>query len=196
MMVDKNRKSVDRLKSPALELKLSNALLELLLTYSYDKISVTKICKQAQVNRTSFYLCFNNIDDCLSYTFNRFLKPFYKIFSSKFALNQQIGKDSAAYYLNKIFLQFKQVHQIIESNNLEIQNKFLQLIKKIAFDHLLKLLKNKKYDQITSEFYAQEFVNSLVSLLQFWLKHPELNPDYIANLCYKCLFKGINAVLD
>lgn len=121
------------MKSPALEVKLSNALLNLLTQTSYQQISVKKICQEAQVNRTSFYLCFNNLDDCLKFTFNRFLEPFYSSLKQAFVVKEKIGHDKAIHYFQQILQPLKQVQQILESNDHEVQDKFLQLIREISF---------------------------------------------------------------
>lgn len=44
---------------------IKDAFLELEAEMSYDKINVTKICKQAQVSRATFYLHYENIDEVL-----------------------------------------------------------------------------------------------------------------------------------
>lgn len=44
---------------------IKNAFLELEDEMLYDKINVTKICKQAQISRATFYLHYESIDDVL-----------------------------------------------------------------------------------------------------------------------------------
>ena len=41
------------------------SLLELLQNTPYDKITVTSLCRQAEITRTTFYLHYDNIDDVL-----------------------------------------------------------------------------------------------------------------------------------
>ena len=40
---------------------IKDALLELMKEYSFDKITVTAICKTAEITRTTFYLHFNDL---------------------------------------------------------------------------------------------------------------------------------------
>ncbi len=44
---------------------IKDALLELLRTTSYDKLTVTALCRQAEITRATFYLHYDNIDDVL-----------------------------------------------------------------------------------------------------------------------------------
>ncbi len=44
---------------------VKDAFLNLIKTTPYDKISVTSICKEADISRTTFYLHFSNVDDVL-----------------------------------------------------------------------------------------------------------------------------------
>lgn len=44
---------------------IQDALLELLQSTPYEKITVTALCKQSEITRATFYLHYNNIDDVL-----------------------------------------------------------------------------------------------------------------------------------
>lgn len=45
---------------------IKDALLELLQNTAYEKITVTALCRQAEITRATFYLHYNNIDDVLN----------------------------------------------------------------------------------------------------------------------------------
>ncbi len=45
---------------------IKDALLELLQSTSYEKITVTALCRQAEITRATFYLHYQNIDDVLN----------------------------------------------------------------------------------------------------------------------------------
>lgn len=46
-----------------------NAMLELLVEKGTDKITVLELCKKADINKSTFYLHYNSIDDCLQSCF-------------------------------------------------------------------------------------------------------------------------------
>lgn len=46
-----------------------NAVLELLVEKGTDKITVLELCKRADINKSTFYLHYNSIDDCLQACF-------------------------------------------------------------------------------------------------------------------------------
>ena len=45
---------------------IKDALLELLQNTAYEKITVTALCRQAEITRATFYLHYDNIDDVLN----------------------------------------------------------------------------------------------------------------------------------
>ena len=44
---------------------IKDALLTLLQHTRYEKITITALCKQAEITRTTFYLHYDNLDDVL-----------------------------------------------------------------------------------------------------------------------------------
>lgn len=54
---------------------IQDALLELLQSTPYEKITVTALCKQSEITRATFYLHYNNIDDVLDELLDDALLP-------------------------------------------------------------------------------------------------------------------------
>lgn len=53
---------------------IKDSLLDLLKHISYEKITVTAICKQSEITRATFYLHYNNIDEVLDETLDEALR--------------------------------------------------------------------------------------------------------------------------
>ena len=64
--------------------KMDDALIALLETKSFDYITVKEICEKAGVNRSTFYLHYENIGELLDETINRLLDDFLSCFSVDF----------------------------------------------------------------------------------------------------------------
>ena len=45
---------------------IKDALLELLADTTFDRITVTALCKQAEITRATFYLHYDNLDEVLN----------------------------------------------------------------------------------------------------------------------------------
>ena len=69
IILDGNLKKTDR-RTLYTKMVIKDALLELLATNSFEKITVTATCKQAEVSRATFYLHFDDLtavlDECLA----------------------------------------------------------------------------------------------------------------------------------
>ncbi len=64
-------------------LLMNQALIELLNKKDYEFITIKEICKKAGVNRSTFYLHYDNIDDLLSETIENTNKKFLSYFTEK-----------------------------------------------------------------------------------------------------------------
>lgn len=53
---------------------VKNAMLELLQKNSYDRMTVTALCKEAEITRATFYLHYGNLDDVLNEILNDCLR--------------------------------------------------------------------------------------------------------------------------
>ncbi len=64
-------------------LLMNQALIELLNKKDYEFLSIKEICKKAGVNRSTFYLHYDNIDDLLYETIENLNKNFYSCFGEE-----------------------------------------------------------------------------------------------------------------
>jgi len=61
--------------------KIENAFLTLILNHKYEDITTSQICKQAGVNRSTFYCHYNDINDLIIKIENKFAKGMASIFN-------------------------------------------------------------------------------------------------------------------
>ena len=68
---------------------IKDTFLELLKQKSFTKITVTEICKNAEINRGTFYLHYYDIHDVLSDIFNDMTQDMLTTVDHLFCLNQK-----------------------------------------------------------------------------------------------------------
>ena len=66
--------------------KIETAFLALILNHKYEDITISQICKQADINRSTFYCHYDDINDLVIKIENRFAKSIASIFN--FGLRQ------------------------------------------------------------------------------------------------------------
>ena len=71
-------------------LLMNQALIQLLNKKDYDFITIKEICKKAGVNRSTFYLHYDNIDDLLYETIENLNKEFDSYFNKNNAVVENI----------------------------------------------------------------------------------------------------------
>ena len=72
-------------------LLMNQALIQLLNKKDYDFITIKEICKKAGVNRSTFYLHYDNIDDLLYETIENLNKEFHNLHLSKSDIDLMIN---------------------------------------------------------------------------------------------------------
>lgn len=86
-MSEKTRKQDRRTRYTRQTIK--DTFLELLTQKSFTKITVTEICKNAEINRGTFYLHYYDIHDVLSDIFNDMTQDMLTTVDHLFCLNQK-----------------------------------------------------------------------------------------------------------
>ncbi|MFR7619463.1 MAG: TetR/AcrR family transcriptional regulator [Blautia sp.] len=86
-MSEKTRKQDRRTRYTRQTIK--DTFLELLNQKSFTKITVTEICKNAEINRGTFYLHYYDIHDVLSDIFNDMTQDMLTTVDHLFCLNQK-----------------------------------------------------------------------------------------------------------
>ena len=151
-------------KSQDTKAKLAQALKNLMLDMPFDKISVTRICDEAQVHRKTFYYHFKDKYDLVNWIYDSEV--------AKFSLMDAGSQDPEAglhyfqaicHYLydNRAFY-----HKALQ---IEGQNSFLDhfynLTRPIVRERLGQLMGESKIDDFTTDF----FTDAIVAALENWL---------------------------
>lgn len=151
-------------KSQDTKAKLAQALKNLMLEMPFDKISVTRICDEAQVHRKTFYYHFKDKYDLVNWIYDSEVAKFSLIASG--SQDPEAGLhyiQAICHYLydNRAFY-----HKALQ---IEGQNSFLDhfysLTRPIVRERLAQLMGNSQIDDFTTDF----FTDAIVAALENWL---------------------------
>ena len=81
-------------------LLMDEALLRLLEKKDFEFITITEVCQKAGVNRSTFYLHYENMDDLLVETIQMINKRFNDAFNNKKVNASLASKEERFYKLN------------------------------------------------------------------------------------------------
>lgn len=175
---------------------MDEALLLLLEKKEYPFITVKEICEKAGVNRSTFYLHYETIDDLLSECLVFVGKKIKSKFNNKIIDKQTIESSNiedllliTPEYLH-LYLEFlkenKAIYKIAYSqpNVLKEQNIVNHLYKHIFSPILDRFLVPKNEQKYMMNFY----LSGISSVLLEWIKNDCLEDiDLIVNILIKCL---------
>lgn len=178
-----------------LELRLSNALFSLLNNKNYEQIKISDITRVAKVARTTFYLCFNNKNELLRFSWNRYMIPFVAGLHNFFTLDQKENIAKTTIALEEISKQIKYVPVLLNIKTAsfdprkEIENNVKHEIKNIL------ILKGQKVNKTILDYFSSLYFVNLLETQKWWAKHPDIKPEKIAELIYRCCYQGLISLL-
>ena len=164
-------------------LLMDQALLLLLEKKDYDFITIKEICEKAGVNRSTFYLHYETIDDLLAETMelinNRFLSAFnYEVLEPKTLTKEELFFINDKYLIPylKLIKENKKVYKLIHNkphifNN---QKAFQELYKQI-FEVILD-----KYGVPNEEksYVFAYFTSGILAIVDKWIENDCKEDEY------------------
>ncbi|MCD7894535.1 MAG: TetR/AcrR family transcriptional regulator [Erysipelotrichaceae bacterium] len=174
---------------------IKTAFLNLLDNKDYNDITVSQICRNALVSRTTFYFHYENKEELLEFIyldvmeeFSRLLLDSYK--APKTELKTHIR--TAFEYMTKnssVIKTFLKLDDHTIMANQKIRNTFITQFEEYAKEHPHLF---KKDDYV--HFYACLYGASAIETLYWWLNEGMKDNRYneVENIIYDCLEKGMN----
>ena len=156
-------------------LLMNEALLLLLEKKDYEFITVTEICQKAGVNRSTFYLHYESIDDLLIETLDMINKKFLETFNNK-TLNVSKSAKEDLYLINDEYLipylnlikEYRHVYKLIHDKPLLFKKQYTsELLYKELFS---KILDKYGVDSSEKEYIFSYFSLGLVAIIQKWIE--------------------------
>lgn len=177
-------------------IKMNNALINLLDKKDFEDITVKEICQTASVNRSTFYLHYDNTYDLLKETLENLYKDFFSRYDSNLSMDRINTKSSDDLYLItpqylKPYLSFvhdnKKIFKLMYFKN-EVfngRNMYEDWLNKIFKPILSKFnVKNEEEQSYIMLFHLQ----GLIGLIMEWVKNDCKMPiDDLISVIQKCI---------
>ncbi len=180
-------------------LLFNQALIELLNKKEYEYITVKEICEKAGVNRSTFYLHYDTIDELLEESIENSTKRFFEYFpeNSKGLVEKIKTMDTKDLnfitpqyltpYLNYI-KENKVFHQVATKHNLIMKSvsRFNYLNRNIFTPILSRFGVNEK----DANYIISYYINGITAIINEWIKSGCTDSiEHIENLIIKCIHK-------
>ncbi len=158
--------------------RMDEAMLSLLQEKEFEYISITEICQKAGVNRSTFYLHYENIMDLYSETMEYLNNKFFSYFNATGKetvddiLKDREGNFTTldSEYLDP-YLEFVKSHKKLflaafrHPTNMESSKKYESLCKYI----LAPIIKNNHVPERFIPYVCRFFVKGTMSIIEEWL---------------------------
>lgn len=160
-------------------LKMNDALLRLMESKRFNEITVSEVCKEANVNRSTFYLHYNNIYDLLCEIKDSMIKKFLARYDKKTALEdlKNYKADEVVFNSPKYivpYLEFvkanKKIFSVFMAESAGINwtdDKNLNLKGFLASN----IIKNGLYDEKIIRYMSKFYLTGIISITSEWLKN-------------------------
>lgn len=178
-------------------LLFNQALIELLNKKEYEYITVKELCEKAGVNRSTFYLHYDTIDELLEETIDNSTKKFIEHFPKSpqefFGNFNNLDKNDLMFitpeyltpYLNYI-KENKVFHLVATKRHLIMRSasRFNSLNKYV----FLPIFKKFGIDETSANYMIIYYLNGVVAIINEWIKTGCTDSiEYIENLIIKCI---------
>ncbi len=176
--------------------KMNLALISILDEKDFLDITVKEICQKAAVNRSTFYLHYENIYDLLKETLDNLYKDFFSRYDETIKMDRLSNKTNDELYLItpkylEPYLSFvnenKKIFKLLYFKN-EVfngQNMYNEWFNKIFKPILVKF---NVYDEEEQEYIMMFHLQGIMGLLMEWLKNDcSMSIDNLINVIQKCI---------
>ncbi len=181
--------------------KMDLALISLLKSKSFEFITVSEICKAADVNRSTFYLHYETIGDLLEETTRYLLNDFLSYFSAdtrSVALSLNACEPEKLIFVSSKYLSpyltyirdHKEIFKtaVIHNKTLGFEDVYKRLFKNI-FNPILDRF---NYPENNRQYVMMYYLNGLNAIVNEWLKNGcDKSVEEISQIIRICVF-GLN----
>lgn len=178
--------------------RFDKALLALLDKKPFEFITISEICEEAGVNRSTFYLHYENTSDLLEEALKYVLDEFVSYFSvdmrnieTQYADNdlQELVFINEQYLVP--YLTYVKEHQLIFLAAVSQPQTFhAEDLDKRLFDNIFNpILERFHYPANTRKYVMQFYLNGLTAILTEWLKDGcQKSIEEISSIIHLCIF--------
>lgn len=179
--------------------KMDQAFIEILEKKDFEYITVKEICSKAEVNRSTFYLHYENMGDLLEesirYMFDTFLEYFHNEDGTIINRINEIDKEELYLITPKFlvpYLKFIKEHQRIFMTAINKSHVFqLQSAYNRLFEHVLNPIMNRlSVPDNKKQYLASFYMNGILGVIEVWLSNGcKEDIDFVVNIIYERINK-------
>ena len=178
--------------------KMDKALISLLEEKSFEYITVSEICKRAEVNRSTFYLHYENTVDLLNETARFLLDDFAAYFNVDVEIITNKFKENSLDELNFISDEYLHPYLSYIKENRRVFLTALLHADSFGFNEIFQRLYENVFDPVLERFnypvadrkYAMMFyLNGITAIVTEWLKDGcEKTIAEVSQIICECIF--------
>ena len=169
--------------------KMNDALLFLLEKKQFEYITIKDVCQKANVNRSTFYLHYDNLNDLLDETISQANEDFFNAFSSIEMKDITISNPNELNFINDRYLlpylnfvkEHKRLYKEVKNNSSLFKADLMQkeVYEKMVDRILDKFAIEEKYKKYVFDF----FLSGIQSVISNWLKNDcDLDVQIVADI--------------
>jgi len=181
---------------------IKNALFDLIDVHEFEAITVKELTTKAKINRGTFYLHYENIDDLIDEYFNEFISKLYVLFEME---EEDWIKGNEGCYLNmkpisplvvNLLILIKKNHKLFEFLWLTKENRYYKRKLKIYVTEILfyneKALINKEDLLVPESYFTAYVISAFMGVVTQWLDSGcKESPEEIARILSFLNHKGV-----
>ena len=178
--------------------KMDKALISLLEEKSFEYITVSEICKRAEVNRSTFYLHYENTVDLLSETARFLLDDFAAYFNVDVEnIIDKFNKNSldelnfiSDEYLHPYLLYIKENKSVFSTVLLHsVSFGFNEIFQRLYDNIFNPILERYNYPATDRKYAMMFYLNGITAIVTEWLKDGcEKTIEEVSQIIYGCIF--------
>lgn len=170
---------------------LKDQFKEMFLKMDYEKITIKELCEKAMINRRTFYLHYNSIDDILSEILEEMAEEFleYTKDYDHFANPQKIVRD---YFI------FTNERPLFEKLNNNLDYNYLReaINRKVRHNGKQNFESALNYDEFTTKILATFLNSATVSMYKLWCEEGKKQPmEEVIKTAAQLIENGISSMV-
>lgn len=178
-------------------LLMNQALVELLNKKDYEFITIKEICKRAGVNRSTFYLHYDTVDDLLNETIENINKAFLSCFSQntrEFSEKlKSTNLDDLVFITPEYLVPYL---NFIKENKMvyQVSAKHPNLMQSFAkFDYLKLYILTPIFNKFNIDinkrnYFSSYYINGIFGIVNEWIKGGcKTEIDNLCNIIIECV---------
>ncbi|KRO26981.1 TetR/AcrR family transcriptional regulator [Lactiplantibacillus fabifermentans] len=173
-------------RSQMTERLIQDSLIDLLKSQTINEITVTAVCKAADINRGTFYAHYNDVKDCMHTMEQDATKELLAV------INEHTHPHSLRAILTGIFEVVKKRHAVtsfILTTDQDFLMQFIAITKREIDEN--NRIKGPAVSARERQYMFEYYVNGIVGVVRYWLKTGlHESPEQLANFINDWWYRG------